>query len=117
MPSLNPAGFCLDYGIHFSSLVEVASPVVLTLYDYHERAKTLGTDEFVEAIELLESFVFRRSVCDMQTRSLGQIFASLAYRITEIQRLLSLRVALYRQGKKRERLSKIRRRIKMRRIP
>lgn len=83
------------------SLVEVASPVVLTLYDYHERAKTLSADEFVEAIGLLESFVFRRSVCDMQTRSLGQIFASLAYRITENQPLLSLKVALYRQGKKR----------------
>jgi uncharacterized protein with ParB-like and HNH nuclease domain/predicted transport protein len=83
------------------SLVEVASPVVLTLYDYYERAKTLSVDEFVEAIELLESFVFRRSVCDMQTRSLGQIFASLAHRITEIQPLLSLKVALYRQGKKR----------------
>lgn len=83
------------------SLVEVASPVVLTLYDYHERAKTLGIEEFIEAVELLESFVFRRSVCDMQTRSLGQIFASLAYRITESQPLLSLKVALYRQGKKR----------------
>lgn len=83
------------------SLVEVASPVVLTLYDYHDRAKTLSADEFAEAVELLESFVFRRSVCDMQTRSLGQIFASLAYRITENQPLLSLKVALYRQGKKR----------------
>lgn len=83
------------------SLIEVASPVVLTLYDYHERAKTLRADEFIEAIELLESFVFRRSVCDMQTRSLGQIFASLAYRITETLPLLSLKVALYRQGKKR----------------
>jgi len=83
------------------SLVEVASPVVLTLYDYHERAKTLSYEEFVEAVELLESFVFRRSVCDMQTRSLGQIFAGLAYRITENQPLLSLKVALYRQGKKR----------------
>lgn len=87
--------------VRLRSLVEVASPVVLTLYDYHERAKTLNADEFVEAIELLESFVFRRSVCDMQTRSLGQIFASLAYRITENQPLLSLKVALYRQGKKR----------------
>lgn len=83
------------------SLVEVASPVVMTLYDYHDRAKTLTTAEFVEAVELLESFVFRRSVCDMQTRSLGQIFAGLAYRITEAQPLLSLKVALYRQGKKR----------------
>lgn len=83
------------------SLIEVSSPVVLTLYDYHERAKTLSTDEFVEAIELLESFVFRRSVCDMQTRNLGQIFPSIAYRIKEAQPLLSLKVALYRQSKKR----------------
>ena len=83
------------------SLIEVASPVVLTLYDFHDRAKTLSASEFVEAIELLESFVFRRSVCDMQTRSLGQIFSSLAYRITEAQPLLSLKVALFRQGKKR----------------
>lgn len=83
------------------SLVEVASPVVLTLYDYHDRAKTLSSYEFVEAIELLESFVFRRSVCDMQTRSLGQIFASLAHRITEERPLLSLKIALFRQGKKR----------------
>src|SRR5690606_14603313 len=83
------------------SLVEVASPVVLTLYDFYDRAKTLSAEEFVEAVELLESFVFRRSVCDMQTRSPGQIFAILAYRITESQPLLSLKVALYRQGKKR----------------
>lgn len=83
------------------SLVEVASPVVLTLYDCYQRAKTLSQDEFVEAVELLESFVFRRSVCDMQTRNLGQIFTGLAYRITETQPLLSLKVALFRQGKKR----------------
>jgi predicted transport protein len=83
------------------SLIEVASPVVMTLYDFHGRAKTLSVSEFVEAVELLESFVFRRSVCDMQTRSLGQIFSSLAYRITEAEPLVSLKVALFRQGKKR----------------
>jgi uncharacterized protein with ParB-like and HNH nuclease domain/predicted transport protein len=83
------------------TLIEVASPVVMTLYNNHDRTKTLTTTEFVEAIELLESFVFRRSVCDMQTRSLGQIFASIAHRITDTQPLLSLKVALYRQGKKR----------------
>jgi uncharacterized protein with ParB-like and HNH nuclease domain/predicted transport protein len=82
-------------------LVEVASPVVLRLYDCFERLRTLSATEFVEAIELMESYVFRRSVCDMQTRSLGQIFSSLAYRIKEDQPLNSLRVALYRQGRKR----------------
>ncbi len=82
-------------------LVEVASPVMLKLYDCYDRAKTLLLKDFVQSVELLESYVFRRSVCDMQTRSLGQIFASLAYRIKDDAPLLSLKVALHRQGKKR----------------
>lgn len=82
-------------------LGEVASPVVLRLYDCYSRAETLTRADFIEAIELLESYVFRRSVCGMQTRSLNQIFATLAYRIKEDTPLLSLKVALHRQGKKR----------------
>jgi uncharacterized protein with ParB-like and HNH nuclease domain/predicted transport protein len=83
------------------TLIEVAAPVVLTLYDFYDRAKTLTLKEFIQGIELLESYVFRRSVCDLQTRSLNQIFASLANRIQEQQPLTSLKVALYRQSKKR----------------
>lgn len=86
--------------VRLRKLVEVASPVVMTLYDYYDRTKSLTLTEFVEAIELLESFVFRRSVCDLQTRSLGQIFSGLAYRIREDSPLQSLKVALSRQGKK-----------------
>jgi predicted transport protein len=80
-------------------LVEVASPAVLRLYECFDRKKTLTEDDFVDAIELMESYVFRRSVCDMQTRSLGQIFASLAYRINDDQPLASLKMALARQGR------------------
>ena len=82
-------------------LVEVAAPLVLKLHDCYSRAKTLPVKDFVTAVELLESYVFRRSVCAMQTRNLAQIFASLAYRIKEDAPLLSLKVALHRQGKKR----------------
>jgi uncharacterized protein with ParB-like and HNH nuclease domain/predicted transport protein len=82
-------------------LAEVTSPLLLKLYDLYSQAKTLSVEEFVEAVELLESYVFRRSVCDMQTRSLGQIFSNLSYRINSTSPLLSLKVALYRQGKKR----------------
>jgi predicted transport protein len=82
-------------------LIEVASPVILRLYDCYFRHKTLPLEDFIAAVRLLESYVFRRSVCDMQTRSLGQIFANLAYRIKDEAPLLSLKVALYRQGKKR----------------
>ena len=83
------------------SLVEVASPLMLRLHDCHERTGQFEGRAFAEAIALVESYVFRRSACDMQTRSLYQIFASLAYRIRDDAPLLSLKVALYRASKKR----------------
>lgn len=83
------------------SQVEVASPLMLRLYDCHERTRQFDRRAFKETIELLESYVFRRSACDMQTRSLYQVFASLAYKIRDNDPLQSLKVALYRGGKKR----------------
>ena len=82
-------------------LVEVASPLMLRLHDCHDRTGAFDSRDFGEAIELIESYVFRRSACDMQTRSLYQIFASIAYKIRDDAPLLSLKVALYRSGKKR----------------
>ncbi|MBN1243328.1 MAG: DUF262 domain-containing protein [Spirochaetales bacterium] len=82
-------------------LVEVASPLMLRLYDCHERTSLFDNRSFREAIELLESYIFRRSACDMQTRNLYQIFASIAYKIMDNTPLMSLKVALYRSGKKR----------------
>jgi uncharacterized protein with ParB-like and HNH nuclease domain/predicted transport protein len=83
------------------TLVEVASPLMLRLYDCHTRTNVFDSRAFREAIELLESYVFRRSACDMQTRSLYQIFAGIAYKISDAAPLQSLKVALYRGGKKR----------------
>lgn len=83
------------------ALVEVASPLMLRLYDCHDRLQTLSTKEFRLAIELLESYVFRRSACNMQSRSLYQVFASIAYKIRDDSPLQSLKVALYRGGKQR----------------
>lgn len=83
------------------TLVEVASPLMLRLHDAHERSGVFDSRAFGEAIELLESYVFRRSACDMQTRSLYQIFAGIAYKIRDAAPLQSLKVALYRGGKKR----------------
>ena len=85
----------------FRNLIEVASPVVMSLYECYQINQTLSIAEFVEAIEILESYVFRRSICEMQTRSLGQIFSALAYRIESNTPLESLKVALSRQGRQR----------------
>jgi len=82
-------------------LLDVAAPVVMTLYECHKRHKTLTLPHFTEAVEVLESYVFRRSVCDMQTRSLGQIFALLASRIDTKDPFQSLKIALARQGESR----------------
>ncbi len=83
-------------------VADIASPVMLVLYDAYDRLKSLTESEFVEAAGLLESYVLRRSVCDLQTRSLGVIFLSLALRIKSDQPLETLKVALYRQGDSRQ---------------
>ena len=75
-------------------LVEVAAPLMMRLFFCHEVLGTLSLPEFVEATELLESYVFRRSVCELETRSLGRIFASLAFEVAEPEPLQSLKIAI-----------------------
>jgi len=74
---------------------------MLKLYDCHSCTDNFDSQSFSEAIELLESYVFRRLACDMQTRSLYQVFVSLANKIDSDDPLQSLKVALYRGSRKR----------------
>ena len=78
--------------------VEVATPVVMRLYEFYE-AEKLDQADFIEAVKLLGSYVLRRSICDMQTRSLGNTFAALTHKLREDEPLLSLKVALARFSK------------------
>jgi predicted transport protein len=57
--------------------VDVAYPFLLELY--HDYANDLfpGAD-FVEAVRLVESYVFRRAICAIPTNSLNKSFATLA---------------------------------------
>ena len=82
-------------------LVEAVSPLMLRLYDCNAQTDAFDDQDFSEAIELLESYVFRRSACDMQTRSLYQISAGLAFKISDHAPLDSLKVALYSSTPKR----------------
>ena len=55
--------------------VDVAYPLLLELYcDYRESRLALG--DFVKAIRLIESYVFRRAICDIPTNSLNKTFAN-----------------------------------------
>jgi uncharacterized protein with ParB-like and HNH nuclease domain/predicted transport protein len=55
--------------------VDVAYPFLLELYhDY--TVGTLSKSDFVQAVRLVESYVFRRSVCAMPTHSMNKTFAT-----------------------------------------
>ncbi|MGS0826799.1 GmrSD restriction endonuclease domain-containing protein [Shewanella sp. 0m-8] len=54
--------------------VDVAYPLILELYhDYH--FEILSADEFELCLRFIESYVFRRYVCDIPTNSLNKTFA------------------------------------------
>jgi uncharacterized protein with ParB-like and HNH nuclease domain/predicted transport protein len=57
--------------------VDVAHPFLLTLYDHYHHQR-LEHDEFLAMLRLVESYVFRRSICGVPTNSLNKTFAALA---------------------------------------
>jgi uncharacterized protein with ParB-like and HNH nuclease domain/predicted transport protein len=55
--------------------VDVAYPFLLELYqDY--RNDTLTEKDFLQAVRLVESYVFRRAICNIPTNSLNKTFAT-----------------------------------------
>lgn len=83
-------------------LVDVAATTVMVLYERLHQDKTLSSDEFCEAIDLLESYVFRRSVLGAETRSGGTTFALLASNIRADTPLKSLKARLAMMGRGKE---------------
>lgn len=55
--------------------VDVASPLLLELYNDYSNKKLERTD-FVQAVRLIEAYVFRRAVCSIPTNSLNKTFAT-----------------------------------------
>lgn len=55
--------------------VDVVYPFLLELYDDY-RNQILSKDDFLEAVRLVESYVFRRSICAIPTNSLNKTFAT-----------------------------------------
>jgi predicted transport protein len=79
-------------------LVDVPAPLIMRLFECYQGAATLSENDFIAAVALLESYVFRRAICGEQTRGYWQVFATIAYRIDTEQPLTSLKVALARQA-------------------
>jgi len=57
--------------------VDVAFPLLLELYDDYN-SEIMSKKELMQAGRLIESYVFRRSVCDIPTNSLNKTFATFA---------------------------------------
>ena len=55
--------------------MDVAFPFLLELYDDHTQGQ-FPKEDFVRAVRLVESYVFRRAVCAIPTNSLNKTFAT-----------------------------------------
>lgn len=78
-------------------LVDVPAVLVMQLFECFGNGGALLEKEFVEGLRLIESYVFRRAICDEQTRGYWQVFANLAYGIDPARPYESLLVGLARQ--------------------
>jgi uncharacterized protein with ParB-like and HNH nuclease domain/predicted transport protein len=72
--------------------VDVAYPLLLELYhDY--AAELLPWEDFIKAVRLIESYVFRRAVCAIPTNSMNKTFANMGKSLKKDRYLESLEAA------------------------
>lgn len=73
--------------------VDVAYPFLLDAYHTYKQ-EGLSTDEMCQIVRLVESYVFRRAVCNIPTNSLNKTFASLARNLDKTNYVESLQAEL-----------------------
>ena len=73
--------------------VDVAYPFLLEMLVEHDRGK-ISADDLVKIFLTVESYVFRRAVCDIPTNSLSKTFANLAREMGDRPHLESVRATL-----------------------
>ena len=79
-------------------LVDVPAILIMRLFECYDVHRTLEVETFAGAIKLIESYVFRRTICREQTRGYWRVFANLAYQIDPNRPIESLAVGLARTG-------------------
>jgi uncharacterized protein with ParB-like and HNH nuclease domain len=83
-----------DLALAFQDLrelkVEVAYPFLLELYSDYADGHLIAKD-FVEAVRLVESYVFRRAVCAIPTQSMNKTFATINRNIRKEAQMESIR--------------------------
>lgn len=73
--------------------VDVAYPFLLELYhDY--KAGTFSRDDLLEAVRMVEAYVFRRAICAIPTNSMNKTFATFAKALKKDRYLESIQARL-----------------------
>lgn len=70
--------------------VDVAYPLLLELYSDYDNGILLK-DDFLTAVRLIESYVFRRAICSIPTNSLNKTFATFSKAIKKDRYLESIK--------------------------
>ena len=69
--------------------VEVAYPLLLELYGDYDN-DSLSREDFLKAVRLIESYIFRRAVCEIPTSSMNKTFATFGKALRKDQYLESI---------------------------
>ena len=80
---------------HMRSLNTTQGLLIMRLYDCHEK-NLLSQDEFIRAVELIESYLLRRAVLGLQTRNYWSVFSRIAHDLDYENVFRSLEVAFAR---------------------
>jgi len=70
--------------------VDVAYPFLLDLYNDYANS-LLSQEEFLEAVRLVEAYVFRRAICSIPTNSLNKTFATFSKALKKDRYLESIK--------------------------
>ena len=77
--------------------MEVTFPFLLEAYEDYKQEK-INKAEIIEILRLVESYVFRRTICGMPTNSLNKTFAALMTEVDKKEYLRSLKAAFSRMS-------------------
>lgn len=61
---------------------EVTYPFLLEVYDYYIQGK-IEKSEVIQTLRLVESYIFRRAICEMSSNFLNQIFVSILSKLSK----------------------------------
>lgn len=71
---------------------DVCYPLLMEVYQDFNRQR-LTEEEFIEVVQLVESYVFRRAICDIPTNSLRQTFATFTRNLKKDRYVESIKAA------------------------